>query len=148
MRIRPDEGRAWSGEALHVKVVADAVPGAGVMKAVPGCESLQETVVVRVLEVELDDVMVDVLDGEIYLGAVHAHPLELQAGHRARSVLEECLIYPKPNLLAGIKHPLDQVVLEDLGDQILRHSQSPPPHVLELVYSFYMPSLRSLPADT
>src|SRR5215210_1624587 len=125
MRIRPDERRAWPGEALDVKVVADAVPWAGVVKAVPGGEGLQKAVVVGVLEVELDDVVVDVLDGEIHPGALHTHPLELQAGHRARGVLEECLIYPKPNLLAGIKHPLDQVVLEDLGDQILRHSQSP-----------------------
>ena len=102
MGVRPDERRARSGEALHVQVVADAVPGAGVVDAVLGGEGLQEAVVVRVLEVELDDVVVHVLDGEVHLDALHSHPLELQAGHRARGVLEQRLIYPEPHFLAGI----------------------------------------------
>jgi hypothetical protein len=102
MGIRPDERRAGPGEALHVQVVTDAVPGTGVVDAVSGGEALQEAVVVRVFEVELDDVMVNVLDRKIHLDAVHAHPLELQAGHRACGVLEQCLIYPQPYFLAGI----------------------------------------------
>ena len=83
MRISPDERCSWPGEPLDVQVVADAVTRAGVVDAVPGCEGLQEAVVVGVLEVQLDDVVVNILDGEIHLGAVNAHPLELQAGHRA-----------------------------------------------------------------
>jgi hypothetical protein len=102
MGIRPNERRARPGEALDVQVVADAVPGAGVVDAIFGGEALQEAVVVRVLEVELYDVVVNVLDREIHLDAVHAHPLELQAGHRARGVLKQCLIYPQPYFLAGI----------------------------------------------
>src|SRR5215208_3681588 len=102
MGIRPDERRTGSGETLHVQVVADSVPGTGVVDAVSGGETLQEAVVVRVLEVELDDVVVNILDREIHLDAIDAHPLELQAGHRARCVLEQCLIYPQPYFLAGI----------------------------------------------
>jgi hypothetical protein len=102
MGIRPDERRTGSGETLHVQVVADSVPGTGVVDAVSGGETLQEAVVVRVLEVELDDVVVNILDCKIHLDAVHAHPLELQAGHRACGVLEQCLIYPQPYFLAGI----------------------------------------------
>ena len=102
MRISPDERRAGPGEALDVQVVADPVSGAGVVDAIFGGEGLQEAVVIRVLEVELDHVVVNVLDGEVHLGAVDAHPLELQAGHRARGVLKECLIYLQPYFLAGI----------------------------------------------
>src|SRR5829696_666593 len=148
MRISPDERRAGPGEALDVQVVADAVPRTGVVDAVSGGEGLQEAVVIWVLEVELDDVVVDVLDGEIHLGAVHAHPLELQAGHRACSILEQRLVYPQPDLLAGIERPFDHVVPEDLGDQILRHCPSPPPHVPNLVDLFYILVLYRLLADT
>ena len=102
MRISPDERRAGPGEALDVQVVADPVSGAGVVNAIFGGEALQEAVVVWVLEVELDDVVVNVLDREIHLDAVDAHPLELQAGHRACGVLKQCLIYPQPYFLAGI----------------------------------------------
>ena len=45
----------------------------------------------RVLEVELDDVVVNVLDREIHLDAIDAHPLKLQARHRACGVLKQCL---------------------------------------------------------
>ena len=145
MRIRPDERRARPGEALDMQVVADAVPRTGVINTVSGGEGLQETVVVWVLEVELDDVVIDVLDGEIYLGAIHAHPLELQAGHRARGVLEQCLIYPQPHLLAGAELPFDHVILEDPGDQILRHC--PSPRFPELAYVFYILILRRMSAD-
>src|ERR671913_29143 len=145
MGIRPNERRARPGEALDVQVVADAVPGAGVVDAIFGGEALQEAVVVRVLEVELYDVVVNVLDREIHLDAVHAHPLELQTGHRARGVLEKCLIYPQPHLLAGVELPFDHVILEDPGDQILRHS--PSPRLPELAYVFYILILSRLPAD-
>src|ERR687889_782418 len=118
MRIRPYERSAGPGEALHVQVVAEAVSGG---------EALQEAVVVRVLEVELDDVVINVLDREIHPDAVHAHPLELQAGHGACGVLEQCLIYLQAYFLVGIQRPFDHVILEDPGDQILRHSPSPRP---------------------
>src|SRR5215212_4443731 len=102
MGICPYERRAGSGEARNVQVVADAVPRAGVVDTGSGGEALQEAVVIRVLEVKLDDVVVNVLDREIHLDAVHAHPLELQAGHRARCVLKQCLIYAQTYFLAGI----------------------------------------------
>jgi hypothetical protein len=139
--VRPDERRARPGEALDVQGVADAVPRSGEVDAVLGGEGLQEAVVVRVLEVQLDDVMVDVLDGEIHLCAVKAHPLELQAGHRTRSVLEERLIYPQPHFLAWFQGPFDHVILDDLGDQIFRHR----PHLRfmfpNLPRLFYIPAV-------
>src|SRR3712207_391751 len=106
--------------------MADAVTWPRVIHAVPGGERLQEAVVVGVLEVELDHVVVYVLDREGYLHAIHAHPLELQAGHRAGRVLQQRLVYPEPHLLAGLERTADHVVLEDPGDQILRHSAPPP----------------------
>ncbi len=88
MRVGPDKGRAGFGEALDVQVVADAVTGPREMDAVLGSKRLEELVVVGVLVVELDDVVVNVLDREGDLHPVHAHPLELQARHRAGRVLQ------------------------------------------------------------
>jgi hypothetical protein len=104
-----------------VQVVADTVAGSREVDAVPGGKGLQEAVVVRILEVQLNHVVVHVLYGEVHLHAVQAHPLELQAGHRARGVLEERLIYLQPHFLAWFQGPFDHVILDDLGHQILRH---------------------------
>src|SRR5829696_993867 len=70
----------------------------------------------------------------------------MHASHRTRGVLEKCLIYPQPHLLAGAELPFDHVILEDPGDQILR--QSPSPRLPELACVFYILILRPLPADT
>jgi hypothetical protein len=86
--IRPDECRAGPREPLDVQVVADAVTGTGVVDAVFCCEGLQEAVVVGVLEVQLNDVVVHVLEGQGYPDSVHPHPLELQTSHRAGRVLQ------------------------------------------------------------
>src|SRR5918998_998061 len=101
--VGPDQGRPWPGEALDVKVVADAVPWPRVIHTVLGGERLQKAVVIGVLEVELDYVVVHVLDGEGHLDPVNPHPLELQAGHRAGRVLQQRLIYPQAHLFARLE---------------------------------------------
>src|SRR5215207_1621379 len=138
--VGPDEGRAGTGEALDMQVVADAVPGPRVVEAVPGGERLQEAVVVGVLEVQLDNVVVNVLDGELYLHPLHAHPLELEAGHRPGRVLQQRLVYPQAHLLAGLERSADDVILEDPGDQILRHNAPPPKSVPRNTTQFYTPA--------
>jgi hypothetical protein len=75
--------------------------------------------------VELDDIVVHVLDGEGNLNLLDPHLLELQTSHRAGSVLQEDLIYPKAYLLAWFKAAFLQVVLEDFGDQIVGHAHHP-----------------------
>ena len=48
--------------------------------------------VVRVLEVELDHIVVDVLDSAVNLHASHVELLELHQRHRPRGVLEQRLV--------------------------------------------------------
>src|SRR5215218_2322285 len=141
--VGPDQGRAGPREALDVQIMADAVPGPRVIHAVPGGERLQKAVVVGVLEVGLDYVVVHVLDGEGNLHPVHPHPLELQAGHRTGRVLQQRLVYPQAHLLSGLERPLDHVILEDLGDQIL--SQSTPPTIVRILL-FHTAADASTPA--
>ena len=80
-------------EALDVHVVADPVARPRVMDAVAAAERLEHPVIVRVLVVELDDVVVHVLDGPLHADARHAQLLELHQRHRARRVLKQGLVH-------------------------------------------------------
>jgi hypothetical protein len=65
---------AGLAEALHVDVVAYPVAGAREVQPVPARQRLEHAVVVGVLVIELDDVVVDVLDGTLDLDARLALP--------------------------------------------------------------------------
>ena len=96
--VGADAAPARPGEALEVEVVRDAVPGPRVERAVPRRAAAQVGVVLRVLVVELEDVVVDVRDGR-HRDAVEAEPLELEAGHRPGRVLEQDLVDAELDLL-------------------------------------------------
>ena len=113
--VRADQHLARRREALAVDVVADAVPGPREPEAVAGGEALQEAVVVRVLEVDLEEVVVDVLDGGLDLDAVDAELLELHQGHRPGRVLRQRLVDAERDLGAGGELAADEVVVEDLS---------------------------------
>ena len=101
MRVRTDQRLAGDGEALAVDVVADAVARPREPQPVAPGHRLKEAVVVRVLEVDLEDVVVDVDDGGLDLDAIDVERLELHHRHRPGSVLRERLVDPKRDLLAG-----------------------------------------------
>ena len=84
-------------------------------------EVLEEAVVVRVLVVELDDVVVDVLDRALDLHARNAELLELHERHRPRGVLEQGLVDPQGDRAARHQLALLEVLLEDLARQAVRH---------------------------
>jgi hypothetical protein len=88
VRVGADQDVAGPPEALQVHVVAEPVPGAREVHSVAARERAQEAVVVRVLEVERDHVVVDVLDGAVDLHPRHAELLELHERHRAGGVLQ------------------------------------------------------------
>ena len=90
--------------------------------------------VVRVLEVELDDVVVHVLDGALHLHARHVQLLELHARHRARGVLEQRLVDAQADRLARLELAVDEVLLEDLPGQV-RHSATNRPSTLAVARS-------------
>jgi hypothetical protein len=115
VRVGAEQGSARAREPLGVDLMADAVARPREPDAVLGREGLQEQVVVGVAVVELQRVVVDVLHGEIDLHLLEAERLELHAGHRAGRGLQQRLVGPERDLLAGVQAPLDQVRLKDLA---------------------------------
>jgi hypothetical protein len=111
--VSTNERLAGDGEPLAVDVVADSVPGAGEPGAVFRRYRLQEAVVVRVLEVDLKDVVVDVDHGGLDLHALDSEELELHHRHRPGGVLRKRLIDAQPDLGAGNELPPDEVLFED-----------------------------------
>ena len=98
-------------------VVADPVPGAREPGAVLGRHGLEEPMVVRVLEVDLEDVVVDVDDRGVHLYPVLAEHLELHHRHRPRRVLHERLVDRDADLLARDELTPDEVLFEDRARQ-------------------------------
>lgn len=126
MGVGSDHGRAGLGKPFYVNVVADTVARLRVVHAVLSGKPLQKEMVVRVFVVELDDVVVYVLNRQGNLDPAYAYLLQLHAGHRAGSILEQGLIYLDAHLLtrldvAAILH----VLLEDLGHQVICQYGSP-----------------------
>ena len=72
--VSADERLARDREALAVHVVADPVPRAREPRPDLRRHRLQEAVVVRILEVDLEDVVVDVDDRGLHLDALDAEP--------------------------------------------------------------------------
>ncbi len=112
---------AGLAEALHVDVVADPVARAREVQPVLARQRLEHEVVVGVLEVELDHVVVDVLDGALDLDARLAQLFELHQRHRAGGVLQQRLVHPDRDRLARLELPVSEVLLEDLAGQVLGH---------------------------
>ena len=99
--VRAQQGLARLAEVLHVHGVRDAVAGAREVHAEALAGALQEQVIVRVLEVFLDQVVVDVLRGQLGLDPIQAHRLQLQHHQRAGGVLGQGLVdasgrFPRP----------------------------------------------------
>src|SRR6266536_2288692 len=125
VRVGAEQGGARPREALGVDLVADAVARPREPDAVLGGERLQEQVVVGVAMVELQHVVVDVLHREVDLHLLKPECLELHAGHRAGRVLQQRLVDPERDLLAGNKAPLDHMLLEDLARHGAPHARLP-----------------------
>jgi hypothetical protein len=80
-------------------------------------------VVVRILEVDLEDVVVDVDDRCLDLDALDAEELELHHRHRSRRVLRERLVDAEGNLGSGAQLSADEVLLQDAAGE-RSHSRS------------------------
>jgi len=70
-------------------------------------------VVVRILEVDLEDVVVDVDHRGVDPHALLTEELELHHRHRPGRVLRERLVDPERDLLAGNELPTLEVLFED-----------------------------------
>jgi hypothetical protein len=111
--VRADERLAGSREALAVDVVANPVARPGEPGTVLRSHRLEEAVVVRILEVDLQDVVVDVDDRGLDLHPLHAEELELHHRHRPGRVLRQCLVHAQADLRPGRELAANEVVLED-----------------------------------
>ena len=123
--VGPDHRQPGVAEALHVHLVGDPVAGPGKVKAVAGAGSLQVLVVVGVLVVGLQQVVVDILGREVGLDPVQAEGLEFEHGHGAGGVLEQGMIDPDGDLLAGDELSLDQVIFENFAGEVPCHNILP-----------------------
>ena len=91
--------------------------------------------VVGVLVVELDDVVVDVLNGALDLHPRDAELLELHQSHRPGRVLEQRLIDPQRDRGAGVELAVGEVLGEDLRGEVGGDICSPPHGPRESIYS-------------
>ena len=114
--VRAEQRLARDPEALHVHRMAHAVAGLAVPEAEALARAVQEEVVVRVAVVGLEQVVVDVLRGQLGADVVEPHRLELEHDHRPGRVLRERLVDPDPDLPPGDSLTLDEMA----GDQLLR----------------------------
>ena len=80
--------------------------------------------VVRILEVNLENVVVDVDDGRLDAYALLAEELELHHRHRPRRVLRERLVDAEPDLLAGNELSALEVVFEDRASERCHRPQA------------------------
>ena len=109
------------GEPLQVHLVADAVAGTGTVRPVLGRNRLQIAMVVRIAEIRLDHVVVDVGHRTLGAHAGQTHGLEFEPHHRTRGILGQSLIDLDGDLLSGDHVARDQVIGDDLVCQRLRH---------------------------
>ena len=109
--VRTQQHVSGTREPFEVQVVGDAVSRTRVEQAVALGERAQVDVVVRVSVVELDDVVIHVRHREGHAHAVEVEPLELEAGHGARRVLEQHLVDAELDLLARAS---GEVLVDDL----------------------------------
>jgi hypothetical protein len=66
---------------------------------------VEELVVLRVLLIGLQQVVIDVLHGQVRADSVEAERLELEHDQGARRILCECLVDPDPEFVAGGELP-------------------------------------------
>ncbi|GAC1618746.1 MAG: hypothetical protein NVS4B5_10090 [Vulcanimicrobiaceae bacterium] len=119
MRIRTGKDGARHAEAFLVQVVRDAVPRRRMREAVARAERLQVAVVVHVALVDLQDVMIDVHDGERNADAIDPELLELQRAHDARRVFDQRLIAGDARGAVGIA--FDEMRVENLSREMSGH---------------------------
>src|SRR5213078_3777566 len=115
--VGPQQELSRPGESLEMKVMRDAVARSRIEQPVAPGETAQVRVILRVLVVELKNVVVDVRDRR-YGDSLEAESLELETGHRARRVLEQDLVDAELDVLLGARH-------EVLGDDLLRERPRP-----------------------
>ena len=92
MAVRAEQRLAGNAESLPVDMVRDTVAGRGIDNAEFSGAGLQETMIVGVAGVGLDEVMIDIADGNRRFDTGYVHRLEFQIDRRACGVLRQNLI--------------------------------------------------------
>ena len=121
MTVRAEEGHAGLAEAFLVDGVADAVARAAEPDAESPAGALEEEVIVGVPEVLLDEVVIDVLRGELGSYALEAHGFELQHHERPGRVLRERLIDANAYLFASSHASRGEVRCDQLLGDVHSH---------------------------
>ncbi len=123
--VGAEHRQAGAAEALHMHLMRDAVSRTAEVDAVAGAGGLQVAMIVGVLVVGLQQVVVDVLGGQVDLHPLKPQGLELEHGHGPRRVLQQGVVDADGDLLAGDEAPLDQMSLQNLAGEIFCHFAPP-----------------------
>jgi hypothetical protein len=84
-------------------------------------QRLQHPVVIGVLVIELDDVVIDVLDGPLQLDPRLAELFELHQGHGAGCVLQQRLVDAQRDRRSRFERAINQMLLQNLVSQGAPH---------------------------
>jgi len=105
--------------------MANAVPRTREEGAVPCGRCLEEAVIIRVAEVRLKQVVIDVGYGELGLHTGHAEHRELKPGHRAGRILSQRLVDANTYRLSGSHLAIDNMSGDQSLTQGLCHGGTP-----------------------
>jgi hypothetical protein len=120
--IRAQQRFAWYAEALHVHRMAHAVSGTAVPDAKLFAGAAQKQMIVGILEIGLEQVVIDVLRGELGLDSGKVHRFELKHHHGSGGILGKSLVNFKAGLLSGFHAALDQMAADQLLADIFAHA--------------------------
>jgi hypothetical protein len=113
MAVGAQKGFSGNTETLHVDLVGNSVAGRTVMNAESSGRALQVRVIVRILEIGLNDIVVYVLDGQLRSHAINPHGFELEHGHGSRGILQQCVIDSYGDFLSGDQLPFHEMIRQN-----------------------------------
>jgi hypothetical protein len=81
--------------------------------------------IVRIFEIGLEQIVIDVLRGELGLDSGKVHRFELEHDHGSGGILSKGLVNFKADLLSGFHAALDQMAADQLLADIFAHASAP-----------------------
>jgi hypothetical protein len=110
--VGAEERFAWLSKILHVDRMADAVPWAAEPEPKSLAGALQKKVIVCVLMIGLDQILINILNGNLGLRPFQIHGFQFQHDQSAGCVLGQRLIDANSNHFSGHHIALEQMTLD------------------------------------
>jgi len=121
MTVGTNQRLSGHREAFPVNLMADTVPGPAEVNAVPGGNTLKVPVIIRIHEVGLEHVVVDIAHKKPLSGSLVFHRLKLQICHRSVASCVRVLIDPETYLFAWYHFPGNEMLPDNFLGKIECH---------------------------